>query len=242
VSVRLGRYGPYAQIGDKDTDEKLEFASLRPGQSMHTIALADALELFKLPRKLGESDGHEVSVGIGRFGPFAKRGSVYASLKKEDDPYTIDLARAVFLIEEKEEIARNRIIKEFPKQRHPGAQRPLRAVHCRRQAQRPHSQGPRAGIADAGGSAAADGDHRQADARGFGKKAAKKEPAVKKAAAKRPRTRPWPRRRRRRSRRRPPRRPRRRRPGRRGQEGDEEGREEDGLTSHRRPHGRRSDP
>ncbi|GAB3371999.1 DNA topoisomerase I [Lysobacter rhizosphaerae] len=113
VSVRLGRYGPYAQIGNKDTDEKLEFASLRPGQSMHTIELADALELFKLPRKLGESGGHEVSVGVGRFGPFAKRGSVYASLKKEDDPYTIDLARAVFLIDEKEEIARNRIIKEF---------------------------------------------------------------------------------------------------------------------------------
>lgn len=114
VSVRLGRYGPYAQIGDKDTDEKLDFASLRPGQSMHTITLADALELFRLPRKLGESGGEEVSVGIGRFGPFAKRGSVYASLKKEDDPYTIDLARAVFLIEEKEEIARNRIIKAFP--------------------------------------------------------------------------------------------------------------------------------
>ena len=113
VSVRLGRYGPYAQIGDKDTDEKLEFASLRPGQSMHTISLEDALELFKLPRKLGESNGEEVSVGIGRFGPFAKRGSVYASLKKEDDPYTIDLARAVFLIEEKEEIARNRIIKQW---------------------------------------------------------------------------------------------------------------------------------
>ena len=113
VSVRLGRYGPYAQIGDKDTDEKLEFASLRPGQSMHTITLEDAVELFKLPRKLGQHDGEEVSVGIGRFGPFAKRGSTYASLKKEDDPYTIDLARAVFLIEEKEEIARNRIIKEW---------------------------------------------------------------------------------------------------------------------------------
>jgi DNA topoisomerase-1 len=114
VSVRLGRYGPYAQIGDKDTDEKLDFASLRPGQSMHTITLADALELFRLPRKLGLSNDEDVSVGIGRFGPFAKRGSVYASLKKEDDPYTIDLARAVFLIDEKEEIARNRIIKEFP--------------------------------------------------------------------------------------------------------------------------------
>ncbi len=113
VSVRLGRYGPYAQIGDKDVDEKLEFASLRPGQSMHTISLADALELFKLPRTLGDSNGEAVSVGIGRFGPFAKRGSTYASLKKEDDPYTIDLARAVFLIEEKEEIARNRVIKEW---------------------------------------------------------------------------------------------------------------------------------
>ncbi len=113
VSVRLGRYGPYAQIGDKDTDEKLEFASLRPGQSMHTITLEDALELFKLPRKLGLDGEHEVSVGIGRFGPFAKRGSTYASLKKEDDPYTITLERAVALIEEKEEIARNRIIKQW---------------------------------------------------------------------------------------------------------------------------------
>jgi DNA topoisomerase-1 len=113
VSVRLGRYGPYAQIGTADDEDKPTFASLRPGQSMHTIALADALELFRLPRKLGEANGEEVSVGIGRFGPFAKRGAVYASLKKEDDPYTIDLARALFLVEEKEEIARNRIIKEF---------------------------------------------------------------------------------------------------------------------------------
>ena len=113
VSVRLGRYGPYAQIGDKDVDEKLQFASLRPGQSMHTITLEDAVDLFRLPRMLGEANGEEVSVGIGRFGPFAKRGSTYASLTKEDDPYTIDLARAVLLIEEKEEIARNRIIKEF---------------------------------------------------------------------------------------------------------------------------------
>ncbi|QSX74030.1 DNA topoisomerase I [Lysobacter arenosi] len=113
VSVRLGRYGPYAQIGTVEDEEKPEFASLRPGQSMHTIELADALELFKLPRKLGQSNGHEVSVGIGRFGPFAKRGTVYASLPKEDDPHTIDFERAVFLIEEKEEIARNRIIKQW---------------------------------------------------------------------------------------------------------------------------------
>jgi len=115
VSVRLGRYGPYAAIGStaEDEAEKPTFASLRPGQSMHTISLEDALELFKLPRKLGQSNGEEISVGIGRFGAFAKRGSVYASLKKEDDPYTIDLDRAVFLIDEKEEIARNRIIKAF---------------------------------------------------------------------------------------------------------------------------------
>jgi len=115
VSVRLVRYGPYAAIGStaEDEAEKPTFASLRPGQSMHTISLEDALELFKLPRKLGQSNGEEISVGIGRFGAFAKRGSVYASLKKEDDPYTIDLDRAVFLIDEKEEIARNRIIKSF---------------------------------------------------------------------------------------------------------------------------------
>ncbi|TWI01677.1 DNA topoisomerase-1 [Luteimonas cucumeris] len=115
VSVRLGRYGPYAAIGStaETEEEKPTFASLRPGQSMHTITLEEAIDLFRLPRKLGQDGGEEVSVGIGRFGPFAKRGSVYASLKKEDDPYTIDLARAVFLIHEKEEIARNRIIKEF---------------------------------------------------------------------------------------------------------------------------------
>ena len=113
--MRLGRYGPYVAIGStaEDAEDKPKFASLKPGQSMHTISLDDALELFLMPRILGESNGEEVSVGIGRFGPFAKRGSVYASLKKEDDPYTIDLARAVFLIDEKEEIARNRIIKEF---------------------------------------------------------------------------------------------------------------------------------
>src|SRR5690606_23335174 len=115
VSVRLGRYGPYAAIGStaEDAEEKPRFASLRPGQSMHTITLEQAIDLFRLPRTLGEHNGEEVSVGVGRFGPFAKRGSSYASLGKDDDPYTIELDRAVFLIEEKEEIARNRIIKEF---------------------------------------------------------------------------------------------------------------------------------
>lgn len=115
VSVRLGRFGPYAAIGStaEDAEDKPQFASLRPGQSMHTITLEEALELFKLPRKLGQSNGEEVSVGVGRFGPFAKRGSTYASLAKEDDPYTITFERAVELIEQKEEIARNRIIRQW---------------------------------------------------------------------------------------------------------------------------------
>ncbi|MEN5207094.1 DNA topoisomerase I [Stenotrophomonas terrae] len=114
VTARIGRFGPMVQIGTVDDEEKPKFASLQPGQSIYSISLDDALKLFDMPRKLGaDANGEEVTVGIGRFGPFAKRGSTYASLTKEDDPYKIDLTRAIFLVEEKEEIARNRIIKEF---------------------------------------------------------------------------------------------------------------------------------
>ncbi|HEX3125678.1 MAG TPA: DNA topoisomerase, partial [Rhodanobacteraceae bacterium] len=114
VTVRLGRYGPMAQIGTKDDEDKPRFASLRPGQSIHTITLDDALHLFKLPRDLGAApDGVTVSTGIGRFGPFVKHGSVYASLKPEDDPYTIELPRALELLHEKAELARNRLIASF---------------------------------------------------------------------------------------------------------------------------------
>jgi DNA topoisomerase-1 len=114
VQVRLGRYGPFAQIGSKDDEDKPTFASLRPGQSMHTITLEEALELFKLPRKLGKTeDGEEITVGVGRFGPFVKHGSMYASLKPEDDPYTIELPRALELVREKAELIANRIIKDF---------------------------------------------------------------------------------------------------------------------------------
>jgi DNA topoisomerase I len=114
ISVRLGRYGPMAQIGTKDDEEKPRFASLRPGQSIHTIALADALHLFKLPRDLGNgADGETISVGVGRFGPFVKHGKIYASLKPEDDPYTIELPRALQLLLDKEEAARNRVIASF---------------------------------------------------------------------------------------------------------------------------------
>ena len=114
VSVRLGRYGPYAQLGDKDQDETLQFASLRPGQSMHTITLEEAIELFKLPRDLGKAeDGEAVSAGIGRFGPFVRKGKVYASLKGEDDPHTVSLERALYLIREKQELIANRVITDF---------------------------------------------------------------------------------------------------------------------------------
>ena len=114
VQVRLGRYGPFAQIGTKDDEDKPTFASLRTGQSMHTITLVDALELFKLPRTLGTGeDGEAITVGVGRFGPFVKHGAVYASLKPEDDPYTIELERALQLMREKAEAIANRVIKDF---------------------------------------------------------------------------------------------------------------------------------
>lgn len=114
VSVRLGRFGPYAAIGTKDDEEKPKFASLRPGQSMHTLTLEEALELFKLPRKLGQAeDGEDITVGVGRFGPFVKHGTMYASLAAEDDPYTIELPRAIELLKAKAEAAANRIIQDF---------------------------------------------------------------------------------------------------------------------------------
>ncbi len=114
VSVRLGRYGPYVAIGTKEDEEKPTFASLRTGQSMHSITLAEALELFKLPRQLGQAaNGDAVSVGVGRFGPFVKQGSTYASLKPEDDPYTIELPRALQIVAEKLEMLANRLILDF---------------------------------------------------------------------------------------------------------------------------------
>jgi DNA topoisomerase-1 len=114
VSVRLGRFGPFAQIGTKEDDDKPKFASLRTGQSMHTISLEDAMELFKMPRQLGQSaEGEDVSVGIGRFGPFVKLGATYASLAVTDDPYTIELPRALEIVREKAETAANRLISSF---------------------------------------------------------------------------------------------------------------------------------
>ncbi|MGD9582895.1 MAG: DNA topoisomerase I [Lysobacterales bacterium] len=114
ISVRLGRFGPFAQIGNKDDEDKPRFASLLPGQSLHTITLEQALVLFKLPRDLGlAADGVVVSAGMGRFGPFVKHGSSYASIKSPDDAYTIELPRALELLREKQEAIANRVIASF---------------------------------------------------------------------------------------------------------------------------------
>jgi len=115
VTVRIGRFGPFVQIGTKDDEEKPKFAGLRPGQKMDLIKLPEALELFKLPRKLGQTaEGDEVSASVGRFGPYVKYGAKYVSLKGDDDPYTIELPRALEAIRLKQEVDANRIILDFP--------------------------------------------------------------------------------------------------------------------------------
>jgi DNA topoisomerase-1 len=116
MTVRMGRYGPFVQIGTKDDEDKPKFAGLRPGQKMNDITMEDALELFKLPRKLGQTeDGLEVSASVGRFGPYIRYGDKYVSIK-EDDPYTVELPRALELIEAKKIEDANRIILDFEEQ------------------------------------------------------------------------------------------------------------------------------
>ncbi len=113
ITVRMGRYGAFVQIGTKDDEEKPRFAGLRPGQKMDALTLADAMELFKLPRTLGETlQGEAIVANVGRFGPYVKYGSKYASLK-EDDPYTVTLERAREVIRLKQEADANRIIQDF---------------------------------------------------------------------------------------------------------------------------------
>ncbi|MCX7035238.1 MAG: DNA topoisomerase I [Proteobacteria bacterium] len=113
VSVRMGRFGPFVQAGTKDDEEKPKFAGLRPGQKMDTITLDEALYLFQLPRKLGDTDeGEPISVAIGQFGPYVKYGAKYVSLK-EDDPYTVTRERAIEVIAAKQLADANRLIHDF---------------------------------------------------------------------------------------------------------------------------------
>jgi DNA topoisomerase-1 len=114
ISVRMGRYGAFVQIGTKDDAEKPKFAGLRPGQKMDTITLEAALDLFKLPRELGATaEGEPVSANIGRFGPYVRYANKFVSIKG-DDPYTITLERALVLIAEKKIADANRLIRDFP--------------------------------------------------------------------------------------------------------------------------------
>jgi len=114
MSVRMGRFGPFVQIGTKDDEDKPRFAGLRPGQKMDLITHEQAIELFKLPRKLGQTAaGEEITTNVGRFGPYVKFGAKYVSLKT-DDPYEITLERALEVIREKEIADANRLILDFP--------------------------------------------------------------------------------------------------------------------------------
>jgi DNA topoisomerase-1 len=113
MTVRMGRFGPFVQIGTKDDAEKPRFAGLRPGQKMDTITLEQAVALFVLPRTLGATaEGEPILANVGRFGPYIKFGSKYVSLK-DDDPYTVTLERALECIQAKKLADANRIINDF---------------------------------------------------------------------------------------------------------------------------------
>ena len=120
VVARLGRFGPMVQIGVSDTDEAAEkpkFAKLRTNQSIETITMEEAMELFKLPRNLGQFEGEDVTVNIGRFGPYAQHAALFYSLKKEMDPYTVGLDEVAPLIEEKRKAKAESEIKVFEKEK-----------------------------------------------------------------------------------------------------------------------------
>jgi len=114
IYVKIGRYGAIAQIGDTEAEEKPKFAGLRKDQSLDTITLEEAIKLFDFPRNLGDYEDEEITVAIGRFGPYVKHKNKFYSLKKEDDPQEINKKRAIELIEEKRKSEREKIIKSFP--------------------------------------------------------------------------------------------------------------------------------
>jgi DNA topoisomerase I len=110
LSVKIGKYGPLAQIGTVDEEEKPTFASLRRDQSIESISFEEALELFKLPREAGEFEGKVMTVAIGRFGPYIRHDGAFYSLPKTDDPMDVTTERAIQIIEEKREVEKNRVI------------------------------------------------------------------------------------------------------------------------------------
>ena len=114
VYVKIGRFGPVAQIGDTDSDEKPKFAGLKKDQSIETITLEEVLGLFAFPRTLGEFEGTEVQIAIGRFGPYIKHNNTFYSLSKLDDPATVTCERAVEIIETKRKTDQDNIVSTYP--------------------------------------------------------------------------------------------------------------------------------
>ncbi|GEP91456.1 DNA topoisomerase-1 [Chitinophaga terrae (ex Kim and Jung 2007)] len=117
IVARMGRYGPMIQIGSVEDEEKPRFAKLKATQSIETITLEEAMELFKLPRNLGQFEGSDVIINIGRFGPYAQHDKKFYSLKKEMDPYTVELDEVAPLIAEKRAAKDERTIKVFEKEK-----------------------------------------------------------------------------------------------------------------------------
>ena len=113
VYAKIGRYGAIVQIGDTESEEKPRFAGLQKGQSLETITLEEALKLFEFPRSLGEYEGEEVTVAIGRFGPYVKHNKLFYSIKKEYNPASITLEEAIQIIEDKRKAEREKLIKSF---------------------------------------------------------------------------------------------------------------------------------
>jgi len=117
VIARMGRYGPMVQIGHQDEEEKPKFAKLKASQSIETISFEEAMELFKLPRMVGQFEDEDVSVNIGRFGPYAAHAKKFYSLNKEMDPYTVSLEELTPMIAEKRKAKDERTIKVFEKEK-----------------------------------------------------------------------------------------------------------------------------
>jgi len=117
VIARMGRYGPMVQIGAQDEEEKPRFAKLKQDQSIETINLEQAMDLFKLPRNLGQFEDEDVTVNIGRFGPYAAHAKKFYSLNKEMDPYTVTLDEVAPMIQEKRTAKDERTIKVFEKEK-----------------------------------------------------------------------------------------------------------------------------
>ena len=113
VSVKIGRFGPMAQLGDAQGEEKPQFSKLAPGQSIETITLEEALELFKLPRTLGEMEGQPVKVNVGRFGPYVQLGKLFVSIPKGEDPMEVTMEEATALIAAKREAEEKSHLKQF---------------------------------------------------------------------------------------------------------------------------------